>query len=342
VNHDPSALETFRFRDIHARLFLGTMSDRYSGWLGQIYTPERYQGRITSRPKNLRGRRFVEEVLPVESVSEYFEHFPVLEMDFTFYRPLLDPKGEPTPNYHVLRAYRQHMSKKDRVFVKVPQSVCARKLFRGGAHVPNPDYLDADLYTNQFYEPACTILGETLHGLIFEQEYQRRDGQTAPARAAEEWDRFFSDIPPDPRRHLEIRTERLLGDSLFGVLEKHGVGQVLSHWTWLPSLRRQAELSEGGLRSEDGAQVIRLVTPRRKTYEETYSAAFPFDAMVEGMLHESTVEETVEIIRGVVQRGSRLYLFINNRAGGNAPLIAQRIAREFKAGEDAPPHPGPA
>jgi hypothetical protein len=335
----PTSLDDFRFRDIHPGLYMGTMSDRYSGWLGQIYAPERYQGRITSRTKTLRGRRYTEEVLPVESVSEYFEHFPVLELDFTFYRPLLDPKGEPTQNYHVLRTYGQHLSKNDRVFLKVPQAVCARKVRRGGSFVPNPDFLDADLYTKRFYEPACEILGEALHGLIFEQEYQRRDDPATPDGAAEEWDRFFSETPPDSRRHLEIRTERLLGDSLFGVLRKHGVGQVLSHWTWLPSLRRQAEMSAGGLQSEEGSQVIRLVTPRRKTYEETYSTAFPFTSMVEGMLHESTVEETVEIIRGVVQRGSRLYLFINNRAGGNAPQIAQRIAREFTDAQEIPSRP---
>ncbi len=342
MSDTPSSLDGFRFRDLHPALFMGTMSDRYAGWLGQIYTPERYRGRITSRTKTLRGRRFIEEVLPVESVSEYFAHFPVLELDFTFYRPLLDPEGEPTQNFHVLRSYSQHMSEKDRVFVKVPQAVCARKLWKGGEFVPNPSYLDAELYTKRFYEPAREILEGALHGLIFEQEYQRRDDQATPEGTAEEWDRFFSAVPPDPRRHLEIRTGRLLDKSLFEVLRRHGVGQVLSHWTWLPSLRSQLEMSGGGLPSEDGAQVIRLATPRGKTYEETYSSAFPFDALVEGMLHDSTVEETVEIIRGVVQRGSRLYLFINNRAGGNAPLIAQRIAREFMDAEGGLPRPCPA
>lgn len=321
---------------------MGTMSDRYAGWLGQIYTPEKYQGRISSRTKKLGGKQFTEEVLPVESVSEYFMHFPVLEIDFTFYRPLLDPNGQPTQNFHVLRTYRQHMSEEDRVFVKVPQLVCARKLRKGGGYVPNPSYLDAELYTDRFYAPAREILGGTLQGLIFEQGYQRRDEQASPEQTAEEWDRFFEAAAPDPRRHLEIRTGRLLSDPLFSVLRKHGVGQVLSHWNWLPSLRSQIEKSAGGLPSEDGSQVIRLVTPRGKTYEETYAAAHPFDAMVEGMLHDSTVEETVEIIRGVVQQGSRLYLFINNRAGGNAPLIAQRIAREFTAGEDGAPRSNPA
>jgi len=127
---------------------------------------------------------------------------------------------------------------------------------------------------------------------------------------------------------LEVRTERLLAEPVFTVLKNHGVGLVLSQWTWLPYLRAQYQKS-GALISGDNSLVIRLVTPRGKTYDETYAAAHPFDVMVEGMMHPATVEETVEIIQGVVQRGSQLYLFINNRAGGNAPLIAQEMAQRF-------------
>ena len=43
------------------------------------------------------------------------------------------------------------------------------------------------------------------------------------------------------------------------------------------------------------------------------------------------VEETVEILRAGVRQGLQMNLLINNRAGGNAPLIARRIAEEFLA-----------
>ena len=84
----PSAdIERFRFRHLHPQVRLGTASDRYADWLGQIYTAERYQGRITRRTKVVGEQTFTEEVLPVDSITEYFEHFPVLEIDYTFYRP---------------------------------------------------------------------------------------------------------------------------------------------------------------------------------------------------------------------------------------------------------------
>ncbi|NOQ96521.1 MAG: DUF72 domain-containing protein, partial [Desulfobacterales bacterium] len=96
-------LETFYFRDLHPNVFMGTASDRYAGWIGQIYSKERYQNSISMRPKAIGGKTLQEEVLPVGSVEEYFQHFSVLELDFTFYSLLFDKDLRPTQNYHVLR-----------------------------------------------------------------------------------------------------------------------------------------------------------------------------------------------------------------------------------------------
>ena len=109
MNQTPTTTSHFNFLSLHPRLFIGTASDRYAGWLGQIYTPEKYQGRITRRTKNLEKNSYIEEVLPIDSVKEYFEHFPVLEIDYTFYRLLLDDQGRPTNNYELLRNYQQYL-----------------------------------------------------------------------------------------------------------------------------------------------------------------------------------------------------------------------------------------
>jgi len=69
--------------------------------------------------------------MPVESVTEYFEHFPILEIDYTFYRPLLESSGNPTQNFHVLKNYQQRMKNEDLVLLKAPQIIIARKLRRG-------------------------------------------------------------------------------------------------------------------------------------------------------------------------------------------------------------------
>jgi hypothetical protein len=63
------------------------------------------------------------------------------------------------------------MKEGDLVFLKASQIVLARKLRRGSAFVENESYLNADIFTKQFYQPAVEILGPCLNGIIFEQEY---------------------------------------------------------------------------------------------------------------------------------------------------------------------------
>ncbi len=80
----------FYFRDLHPNIYLGTTSDRYAGWIGQIYSKDRYAGRINRRTNVIGGKKFIEEVLPVDSVDEYFQHFHFPGIDYTFFRPLTE------------------------------------------------------------------------------------------------------------------------------------------------------------------------------------------------------------------------------------------------------------
>ena len=62
------------------------------------------------------------------------------------------------------------------------------------------------------------------------------------------------------------------------------------------------------------------------SYEESYAKAFPFDKMIPGMLGPEMIEDTVKIVNEAIKDKIQVNLIINNRAGGNAPLIAQKIA----------------
>lgn len=254
----------FRFRNLHPKILLGTASDRYAGWVGQIYTKERYKGRISRRTNKVGGKSFTEETLPVESVEEYFEHFPVLEIDYTFYSPLLDTDRKPTQNFHVLKRYRKYMKENDRVVLKVPQIISAQKLRRGGKYVENETYLNPEIFTKQFYEPAVDVLGTRLNGMIFEQEYQRKQSRVPVKQMAEDLGGFFEAIPQDTRYQVELRTEAYLSPPVFEVLAKYGVGQVLSHWTWLPPLRKQLAKAHDKIFNSGRQRIVRLMTPRRR------------------------------------------------------------------------------
>lgn len=324
-----SRLDSFYFRDLHPDVFMGTASDRYVGWVGQIYSFRRYADRITRRSNRVGGKSFVEEVLPVESVKEYFQHFRVLELDFTFYGLPLDSEGKPSQNLHVLHVYSQHLKDADRVILKVPQVIFARKLRRKSEYIENPLYLNSQAFIDQFYHPVLGQLAPWLSGLIFEQEYQRKQDRPSIKAYAEELDAFFEAIPKDGRYHVELRTDSFLRRPVFEALEKHGVGQVLSHWTWLPPLSRQFSLSGGKFLNAGNQCIIRLMTPRGMRYEEAYARAHPFDRMVDGMLDMRMVDETAKLMHSAIDHRTQVNVIINNRAGGNAPIIAQHVAREF-------------
>ena len=268
-------------------------------------------------------------MLPVDSVEEYFEHFPVLEIDFTFYRPLLDHNGQPSQNYQVLKTYSRHLKEGDRIILKVPQLITAQKIRKGDQHIKNEAYLSPAIFTEQFYGPAVNLLGTNLAGFIFEQEYQRKEDRVPVNEMAQTLGKFFSQIPKDSRYHLELRTDLYLRDQVFEGLAKHGIGQVLSHWTWLPPLRKQLAKADGRFFNAGNECVIRLLTPLGMRYEDSFEKAYPFDRLVEVMMAPEMILETVDIIKGAIEKGMMVNLIINNRAGGNAPIIAREIATKF-------------
>jgi hypothetical protein len=112
--------KNFQFRGLPQKILIGTTSDRYARWIGEIYTEGQYERGITRRSHKVGDKTFDEKTLPVGSVTEYFEHFSILEIDYTFYRPLLESSGNPTQNLHVLKSYRQHMKDGDFVLLKAP------------------------------------------------------------------------------------------------------------------------------------------------------------------------------------------------------------------------------
>ena len=61
----------YDFRDFSENLRFGTASDRYAGWIGQIY-PEALQAELSSRSRRLGGKSFQEKTLPIHSANQKF------------------------------------------------------------------------------------------------------------------------------------------------------------------------------------------------------------------------------------------------------------------------------
>ena len=71
------------------------------------------------------------------------------------------------------------------------------------------------------------------------------------------------------------------------------------------------------------------MTPLEMRYEESYAKAFPFDKMIPGMPDPEMIEDTAKIVNEAVKDKVQVNLIINNRAGGNAPMIAEKIVDRF-------------
>ncbi len=71
------------------------------------------------------------------------------------------------------------------------------------------------------------------------------------------------------------------------------------------------------------------MTPLGTRYEDAYARAFPFNQLVEGMIQPRMVNETAELMREGARQNVGMNVIINNRAGGNAPRIAQLVAERF-------------
>jgi hypothetical protein len=194
----------------------------------------------------------------------------------------------------------------------------------GKTLAPNPENL-GDLSTTK---PSKSINYFLIEVKLAMKGRPGKD-RTSVKGMVQTFDKFFSQIPKDSRYHLELRTDLYLRDQVFEVLAKHGVGRVLSHWTWLPPLRKQLAKADGRFFNAGNECVIRLLTPLNMRYEDAYEKAHPFDRMVDGMMAPEIVLETVDIIKGAIEKGVLVNLLINNQAGGNAPLIAQEIAMKL-------------
>lgn len=333
-----AAAARYDVRRIHPLLRYATASDRYAAWIGQVYPRERWAGEVQTRRKRVGRETFEERLLPIASAEDYFEHFGSLELDFPYYRPLLDAQGKPSPGLFTLEHYAEHAPPSARFLLKAPQAFAARRLRRTGPDgratwVDNPTYLDARAFTRQFAEPAARKLGVKLGGIIFEQEYARVRESPSPEAFVAELDRFFADVPEGLPYHLEIRSAHLLTPAYFELLERRGLGFVFSHWTWLPSIREQWRLAGERFSSSTGQAILRLLNPREMSYDEAFAHAYPFEraapALAETPQARQMIDEATALAYKAVEAGVTLHTVCNNRAWGNSPDLARTLADRF-------------
>ena len=331
------AAARYDLRHLHDALCFGTASDRFAGWIGSVYPADHWENQISTRTKKVGGGTVEERMLPVDSVAAYFEHFGVLELDFTFYRPLLEEDGRPSSALFTLQRYAEHAPDRARFLVKAPQTFSARTLRRSSEgkvqYVENPDYLDADAFCSRFLLPARDTLGDRLSGVLFEQAYARVQDSPAPHAFVGELDAFFASVPDETSLHLEVRSPHLLTPPYFDWLQSRGLGFIYSHWTWLPSLQEQWRLAGERLLASGDEVVLRLLCPREMRFNESLRLAHPFSKPVPALAAtpqaRQMVDEATALMYKAIESDVRLNVIASNRAWGSAPDLARALADRF-------------
>jgi uncharacterized protein YecE (DUF72 family) len=283
-------------------VLIGTSSWKYEGWLGQLYTPERYltRGRISQK-------KFEESCL-----EEYAEVFPVVCGDFSFYQ-------FPAP------AFWQKLFETApgplRFAFKVPEEVTVRQWpqhprygARGG--FSNPTFLDAELFRTAFAEPLRPYANR-VESLIFEF------GPTTGGDTDEflsELEPFLERLPEGFRYAVEIRNPELLTPEYLALLARHRVAHVLNSWTRMPELG--AQMTIPGVFTSDFFVVRALLRPGRP-YEEAVRRFAPYTHVQDP---DPAARRTLrELIAGARTSGRRAVIFVNNRLEGNAPGTIEAV-----------------
>ena len=286
-----------RVSDLAARnIYIGTSSWKYEGWMGQLYSPDRY----SYRGKVAKSR------FEAGCLEEYAEVFKTVCVDAGFYRFPEERYVEKLSN-QVPDGFKLSFKVTDEITIKhFPKH--ARHGERAGK--ANTNFLNADLFSKAFLSPL-TPHREKIGVLMFEfgHLYKRDFEQGREFIAA--LDSFFAQLPTDWQYGVEIRNREFLRPEYFEVLRRHGVTHVFNSWAAMPPAEEQMAM-EGSFTADFFASRF-LLKPGRK-YEEAVQSFSPYESVQE--LYPEGRQAITELASIKTQRPS--FIFVNNRLEGNA------------------------
>ena len=304
LSFDRAALAA-RLRSLAAEnIWIGTSSWKYEGWLGQIYSPDRY----------LTRGRFSRKRFEAECLAEYAETFPVVCGDFSFYQ-------FPPPEYWSKLFASAPATL--RMALKVPEEVTAEVFPKHARYGPragmvNESYLNAGALAALFLEPLQPYRSR-LAPLIF--EFGSRGA--SPREFTGRLDQFLGALPAGFRYAVEVRNREYLHPRYFECLRSHGVAHVLNAWTRMPPLSEQ--LAMPGVFPADFT-VVRALLRHGRTYEEAVAQFQPYREIRDE--NPEARDSLRALIRRMREERRAAYIFVNNRLEGNAPEMIRAVLEE--------------
>lgn len=298
-----------KLRELAAQgIYIGGSSWKYEGWIGQIYTRDRY----------LWNGKFSQKRFEQNCLSEYAETFPIVGGDFSFYQ-------FPTPEF-----WAKLFASAPRTLqfgLKVPEEITVKQFPmhprygpKTGLHNPlflSVEYLEASLLSplEPHREQVSVLMLE--FGTFSRRAYERVD------EFLRDLDAFLAALPPSWRYAVEIRNPGFLVSDYFGVLAQHGVAHVFNAWTRMPALSEQIEIPDAFTAD---FIVLRGLLRQGRAYEDAVRQFSPYSEIQDP--HPETRDAVRAVIEHAKHRRIPAYLFINNRLEGNAPGTIQAIVED--------------
>ena len=286
-------------------IYIGGSSWKYEGWLGQIYTPERYftRGKFSQK-------RFEETCL-----NEYAETFPIVCGDFSFYQ-------FPSEQFwaKLFASAPRHL----KFGFKVPEEITVRRFpvhprYGPRAGMDNPTFLNAEMLDAAFLQPLRNYKDQVAV-LIFEFGSFQRGMYAGVDEFLVDLDAFLSRLPQDFAYSVEIRNPDFLTPGYFEVLNRHGITHVFNAWTRMPPMGSQIVLP-GSFTTE--RIVARALLRQGRPYEEAVTRFSPYKEIQDP--NPETRTALKDLMEHARTRRIPAYLFVNNRLEGNAPITIQDI-----------------
>ena len=310
---EPSGFDRERLRNKLAALasenvFIGTSSWKYEGWIGQIYSYDRYL---------VRGR-FSQKRFQAECLSEYAATFPIVCGDFSFYQF--------PPESYWQRLFASAPGSLQYAF-KAPEEVTINMFpmhprYGARAGQKNSSFLDAPLFRNAFldlllpYRDRIAVLILEF-GAFPKQLYRNVEEFVA------DLDPFLAALPRDFRYAAEIRNQEFLAGEYFACLRRHGVAHVFNAWTRMPELSEQMQLPD--IYTADFT-VARALLRQGRPYEDAVAKFSPYKQI------QDENPEVRSALRSLISRARERkqpsYIFVNNRLEGNAPQTITAIVED--------------
>ncbi|MSR55146.1 MAG: DUF72 domain-containing protein [Gemmataceae bacterium] len=296
-------------------IYFGTSSWKYDGWLGSIYSPDRYLTR-----GKLSHKKFEAECL-----REYAATFPVVGGDFSFYQ-------FPTAEFwtHLFGQVPPQFG----FGLKVPEEITvlcwpghARYGVRAG-HT-NQHFLNAALF-EQAFTKLLEPYREHVSVMIFEfGSFSKHE--LATAEFFEHLDRFLEALPKGWSYAVEIRNQDFVDPKYFAILARHNVAHVFNAWTKMPTLADQMAIPEAFTAD---FTVVRALLQKGRTYEQAVKMFQPYREVVQP--DPGTRAALKNLAEESLRMGRRAYAFLNNRLEGNSPGTIEAVVASIEESRKTP------